>query len=146
MNIKDKMKYGYTYLIYSVDIHNVPLEADFLEIQDEEGIGTGEYYSFAMLSALLGKAFTPVPYINEGFLLAHLPLELGEDSNGNNDQKDLAKELKKIGTDMRQGLKKSEDIDFDNLDSESYGFFSASEIQSVPKYIAPDFIIDPITP
>ena len=134
---KNKLQVGYTYLIYDANINDTPIEASCMEILDENGDGTGEYYSFSCLGAELGKAFVPVPYLKDGMLLAHLSLGLGEDANGDNDEKEMAKEIKKLlKTDMRDGIKKGDDIDFANVPVESYGFFSAYEIKTVPKMMS----------
>jgi len=125
---KDKLKVGYTYLIYDATIGDTPIEASCME----KAIA-GEYYSFNSLAVELGSAFVPVPFLKDGMMLVHLSLGLGEDANGNNDEKEMAKEIKKLlKTDMRDGIKKDEDIDFVNVPVESYGFFSAYEIKNVP--------------
>ena len=127
---KDKLKYGYTYLIYDESINDIPIEASCMEIEE-----TGEYYSFSELSMMLGAAFKPVPFLKEGMMLVHLSLGLGEDSNGDNDEKEMAKEIKKLlKTDMRSGIKKGTDIDFANVPVDSFGFFSAYEIKDVPSF------------
>ena len=51
---KEKLKYGYTYLIYNESINDTPIEASCMEIGT-----TGEYYSFNTLNAELKSAFKP---------------------------------------------------------------------------------------
>ena len=135
-NITQKTEYGYSYLIYDKALNDVPLEVAFMEHVDETGTGLGIYYSFASMHSELGDKFKPIPYINSGMLLVHLPFALGVNGSGDDDVKELSKEIKKLsGKDFRQGVKYVEDIDFSLIAPDSFGFFDAYEITLVPKSV-----------
>ena len=134
--MKEKLHLGYTYLIYDESIGDEPIEATNMEILDGEGVGTGEYYSINALSAEMGDAFVPVPYLKTGFKLIHLSFGLGTET-GDTDYSEWVLEMEKLlETDMRAGIRSPKDVDYENIQPLSWGFFSAWEVQSVPKMLA----------
>ena len=138
---KNKLKDGYSFLIYDETIGDTPLEVGFMEMLDAEGLPTGTYYSINSLHQALGSSFVPVPYLKDGMMLIHLDLQYGKNSQGDDDSKELDKELKKLlKTDMRDTKKKASDIDYDLVTVDSYGIFSRHEIEDVPSYIATEVL------
>ena len=133
--IQEKLHLGYTYLIYDESIGDEPIEATDMEILDSEGVGTGEYHSINSLSAEMGNAFVPVPYLKAGFKLIHLSFGLGTET-GDTDYSEWVQAIEKLlTTDMRLGIRNPDDVDYDAVTLDSWGFFSAWEVKSVPKWI-----------
>ena len=139
---ENKLKDGYSFLIYDATIGDTPLEVGFMEILDELGVGTGVYNSINSLHQTLGNSFVPVPYLKEGMMLIHLTLGYGKNANGDNDAKELDKELKKLlKIDMRDGHKKTETIDYALVTVDSYGIFDNHEIKSVPSWVIEEVVL-----
>ena len=133
--MNEKLHLGYTYLIYDESIGDEPIEATDMEILDGEGVGTGVYKSINDLSAEMGKAFVPVPYLKTGFKIIHLSLGLGTET-GDTDYSEWVLAMEGLlTTDMRLGIRSPADIDYVNVPLLSWGFFSAWEVESVPKWL-----------
>ena len=153
--LRDSFTNGYDYTIGIKEIMAIPIELpkwakvspavygeDNVLITPEQD--SGEYYSMLDVSAALGKAFTPIPYLKDGYGLAHYSYDFHERTDMIEFL--VGKEITlasgetvviKCMNFLEDGITPVhvEDIDFPAIGNNEFGIFSAREIKSVPKQI-----------
>jgi len=160
MQMQDRLRNsfikGYDYTIGVKEIVGIPIELPKWEkitpaTYDGEGneltppTMSGEYYSMAEVSAELGNLFVPIPYLKDGYGLAHYSYDFGEKDLMINfldgktihlEEADIDVTLSCMNIDGVGDNIPAELIEYDKVGDNEFGIFSAREIDFVPKSIS----------
>jgi predicted hydrocarbon binding protein len=118
-----ELRNAYTYIIVPKGMLDVAVEDERFKLDD------GSYGTLNQLGKELGKAFTPVPAIDERFMKFRWLLV------ANKDAENALKEFMKASdiVDMFDGVSDVSEIKFYELNGNEFGIFDAFSIKQVPK-------------
>jgi len=137
------------FMIIPASQKNTPFPLAEWEIEDEDGKGTGVYYSPQMLDDELGSLLELVPWIDDRFFLMRYGFDLNTadilDWFFLNDDFYDEDGTQIYLTDMRDDgkLLDADEIDYSSLLGVEFGFFPLHMIEDVPEVYTPEPIPEP---